>query len=392
MTAPRRVDFEKLCSSAKSQARRGRLTTPHGVIETPVFMPVGTKGAVKGVINSQLDDVGAQIILGNTYHLWVRPGIETMREMGGLRKWMNWSKPILTDSGGFQVFSLAKLRKIQEDGVRFNSHLDGAPLYLTPEKSIEIQEAIASTIMMVLDECPALPAPDESIKKAVDLSTRWARRCLKARLPGSGALFAIAQGGLNVQMRLDHIRELSEMKDTDSEGVEHEFDGLALGGFSVGEEPVKMYGVLKEIVSYMPQDRPRYLMGVGTPTDLLQAVEAGLDMFDCVMPTRNARNGTLFTHNGMLRIKNERWKHSELPLDEHCDCYTCQNHSRSYLRHLIRLGDLTASVLLTIHNCRYYQKLMEDVREQIESNTFEKFKDDCLDRWRKTEEMLKINP
>ncbi len=385
-----RVNFEVLAKDKNSAARRARMQTRDGVIETPVFMPVGTKGAVKGVIHQHLNDMGAQIMLGNTYHLWIRPGIETLREMGGLQKWINWPKPILTDSGGFQVFSLSSLRKITDDGVTFQSHLDGSPLKLRPETSIEVQEAINSTIMMVLDVCPALPATTEQLKEAMRLSTLWAERCLKFRSPNSGALFAIAQGGLDSELRKEHIAALSAMKTTDAQGTEVEFDGLALGGFSVGEEPADMYRVLSQIVDFMPQNKPRYLMGVGTPSDLLIAVGHGIDMFDCVIPTRNARNGTLYTWEGTLRIKNEKWKHSTLPLDEKCGCYACKNHSRSYLRHLIRLHDLTASVLLSIHNCHFYQDLMREVRKQIEAGTYAEFQEDCLKRWRENDSVLNL--
>jgi queuine tRNA-ribosyltransferase len=385
-----RIGFDLLAQDKASRARRSRITTRHGVIEGPVFMPVGTKGAVKGVIHQHLHDMGAQIMLGNTYHLWIRPGIETLKAMGGLHKWINWTKPILTDSGGFQVFSLSALRKITDEGVTFNSHLDGSPLMLKPETSIDVQEAIGSTIMMVLDVCPALPATDKQLQEAIRVSNLWAKRCLEHRDPKAGALFAIAQGGLDVKLRLEHIETLSQMKAVDRSGEELSFDGLALGGFSVGEAPVEMYKVLKEIVPAMPVDRPRYLMGVGTPTDILMAVGEGIDMFDCVIPTRNARNGTLYTWDGMLRIKNEKWKHSELPLDPKCQCYACKNHSRSYLRHLLRLHDLTAAVLLSIHNCHFYQDLMREIRAQIEAGTFASFQEDCLKRWRENDSVLNV--
>jgi queuine tRNA-ribosyltransferase len=303
---------------------------------------------------------------------------------------MNWPKALLTDSGGFQVFSLSSLRKITDEGVRFQSHLDGSPLFMKPETSIEIQEAIDSSIMMVLDVCPALPATRDQLLEAMRVSSLWAERCLKVRKKNSGALFAIAQGGLDVDLRIQHIKELSQMRTHDESGDEVMFDGLALGGFSVGEKPLEMYRVLKEIVSTMPSHNARYLMGVGTPTDILMAVAEGIDMFDCVIPTRNARNGTLYTWDGTLRIKGERWKKSTQPLDPQCKCYTCRHHSRSYLRHLFRLQDLSASVLLSIHNCHFYQDLMKNIRQEIENSNFAEFQEDLLKRWRANDSMINL--
>jgi queuine tRNA-ribosyltransferase len=379
----RRVHYEMVKGPTdKTGARLGVLRTPHGDIETPVFMPVGTLGTVKGMTTRDLEEIDASIILGNTYHLWIRPGTEVLRSQGGLRKWMGWKKPLLTDSGGFQVFSLSSIRKITDDGVTFKNHLSGAPLFMSPEISIEIQEAIGSTIMMQLDVCPALPATTEDLKEAIRLSTAWAERCLKSRLPKSGALFGIVQGGLDVGLRLEHLKALSQMKVTDTAGEVCDFDGIALGGFSVGEDPLEMYPVLDQIVPHMPEDRPRYLMGVGTPTDLLNAVNSGLDMFDCVMPTRNARNGTLFTTQGIVRIKKQEHEHDSTPIDPECTCYTCQNYSKSYVRHALRCGEITGMVLTTIHNLHFYVSLMKQVRNALREGTFDEFRRDCLDRWR----------
>ncbi len=373
-----RVQYQELVPPGRpgnGNARRGRLTTPHGVIETPIFMPVGTAGTVKGVLTRDLEEMGAQIILGNTYHLWLRPGTETLRAVGGLRKWMNWQGPLLTDSGGFQVFSLSELRKWNDEGVEFRSHLDGSKLFMSPETSIEIQEAIASTIMMQLDICPALPADRKTLEQAVEQSTRWAERCLRAR-KGEGALFAIAQGGLDVGLRREHLARLASME---VDGVA--FDGIALGGFSVGESPELMAEALVEITPAMPRERPRYLMGVGTPRDLLNAIASGIDMFDCVMPSRNARNGTLFTSRGAVHIRNAQYARDARPVDENCACYTCRNYTASYLRHLHNAKEILGSVLSTIHNLHYYLNLMAEARAAIEEGIFEKFRLAKFEEW-----------
>ncbi len=389
--APRRVQFEEIVPSGKDgnlQARSGILKTPHGDIQTPIFMPVGTAGTVKGVMPRDLKEMKAQIILGNTYHLWLRPGTETLKKMGGLRKWMGWDGPLLTDSGGFQVFSLSELRKIKEEGVEFKSHLDGSKLFMSPETSIDIQEAISSTIMMVLDVCPALPATQKELQDAIDISNRWAKRCLEHRAPEKGALFGIIQGGLDRKLRLQHMETLANMQAQDRNGQLHEFDGLALGGFSVGEKPTEMYPVLDDIVSQMPKDRPRYLMGVGTPVDLLNAVGSGMDMFDCVLPSRNARNGTLYTSHGTVRIRKQEHTDSDIPLDSRCSCYTCQNFSRSYLRHLHKANEILASVLSTIHNLHFFLNLMEQSRNAIGEHRFESFRNECFDDWREAQEVI----
>jgi queuine tRNA-ribosyltransferase len=391
--APRRVQFAETTPPGlpgNGQARAGTLKTPHGEIQTPIFMPVGTAGTVKGVLPRDLKEMGAQIILGNTYHLWLRPGIEVLEQVGGLRKWMNWDGPLLTDSGGFQVFSLSDIRKIRPDGVEFQSHLDGTKLFMSPEVSIQIQEAIASTIMMVLDVCPALPATREQLREAIATTNVWAARCLKARKPESGALFGIVQGGLDVELRQEHIRELAKLSDTDSEGRRHEFDGLALGGFSVGEKPEDMYPVLDAVAPSMPRERPRYLMGVGTPRDLLHAVGSGLDMFDCVLPSRNARNGTIYTSLGTVRIRNARYKSDTAPLDPNCSCSTCRNFSKSYLRHLHQSNEILAAVLSTIHNLHFFLDLMSRARTAIAKGSFLEFRTQELERWRSGEDVLEL--
>jgi queuine tRNA-ribosyltransferase len=374
--------------SGNGHARRGLLTTVHGKIETPIFMPVGTAGTVKGILPRDLKEMGAQIILANTYHLWVRPGMEVIRSQGGLRPWMKWDGPLLTDSGGFQVFSLSELRKITNEGVHFQSHVDGAKLFMSPEVSIEIQETIGSSIMMQLDVCPALPATPETLDHAIEMSTAWAARCLAVRKADSGALFGIVQGGLDVARRLKHLEQLENMEVRDSQQNLQKFDGLALGGFSVGENPAQMAEALLQIAPKMPRNKARYLMGVGTPKDLLNGISAGIDMFDCVMPTRNARNGTLFTSNGAVHIKRAGFAKDTRPVDENCDCYTCKNFSSSYLRHLHNTKEILGSVLSTLHNLHFYLKLMQQAREAISEHKFESFRSQLLDRWRTNEEVL----
>lgn len=389
-----RVQFEERTPPALKGnlfARSGLLKTRHGNIETPIFMPVGTAGTVKGVLPRDLKELGAQIILGNTYHLWLRPGTEVLKAQGGLRKWMGWDGPLLTDSGGFQVFSLAALRKITDEGVHFQSHLDGNKLFMSPEVSIDIQEAIDSTIMMQLDVCPALPSTREKLLAAVDQSVRWGERCLKHRAPDKGALFGIVQGGLDLDLRRAHLKQIAELKVTHPlTGQGEGFDGFALGGFSVGESPEEMAALLPHIAPLMPRDKPRYLMGVGTPKDLLLAIAAGIDMFDCVMPTRNARNGTLFTSFGAVHITNATYINDSSPVDPECGCYTCQNFSRSYVRHLHNAKEILASVLSSIHNLHFYLHLMGEVRQAIAEQRFEEFLTKKLDGWRIHEEMLEV--
>ncbi|MGC6418869.1 MAG: tRNA guanosine(34) transglycosylase Tgt [Bradymonadia bacterium] len=355
--------LEAACND--TEARLGRVQTFHGEFETPIFMPVGTQAVVKALTASEVEAVGAQIILGNTYHLAVRPGIETVRALGGMHEMYNWSRSILTDSGGFQVLSLAQLRKISEEGVAFRSHIDGSLLKLTPEHAIEIQEAIGSDIMMCLDHLPATTAPRKEVEDAMARTTRWAKRCLAARRRSERAVFAIIQGGTEFDLRTRHIEELC------GEG----FDGFAIGGLSVGESIPDMYATLAHTAPQMPKDKPRYLMGVGRPADLIEGVARGVDMFDCVMPTRNARKGGLFVDQGRqkMNIRNARFKQDTKPIDEHCDCYTCSNYSRGYLRHLLYANEILAHRLLSIHNLRVYLKLMEDIRKSLRENRFGEF-------------------
>jgi len=342
------------------QARRGRLTLAHGVVETPVFMPVGTYGVVKTLVPEEVKALGAQIVLGNTFHLWLRPGLEVIAGFGGLHGFMGWDGPILTDSGGFQVYSLTHLRKISEEGVRFASPLDGQRLMLSPEKSMEIQRVLNSDIVMIFDECTPYPADWQVAKESMELSLRWAARSKAAHAGNPNALFGIVQGGMHEDLRDRSLAELTGIG----------FDGYAIGGLSVGEPKADMARILKHTAPHLPEDRPRYLMGVGTPEDIVFAVAQGIDMFDCVMPTRNARHGVLFTRQGDLRIKNARHRTDPGPIDETCDCYTCRNFSRAYLHHLFRSGETLSGRLNTIHNLHYYQTLMRELRQAIEEGEF----------------------
>ncbi|OQY19759.1 MAG: tRNA guanosine(34) transglycosylase Tgt [Desulfobacteraceae bacterium 4572_35.1] len=358
------IPFELLATDSKSSARLGRLHTAHGVVETPMFMPVGTQGTVKAMLPETLRQLGAQIILGNTYHLFLRPGHQLVKKMGGLHKFMNWSGPILTDSGGFQVFSLGKLRKIDEDGVRFQSHLDGSHQLLTPELSIEIQQALGSDIIMVFDECIPYPSTREYVVDSTERSMRWAKRCKQAHDRSDGsALFGIVQGGMHADLRQKSVADL----------VDIGFDGYAIGGLSVGEDAQTMYEVMEYTIPHLPEERPRYVMGVGTPENLVEGVRRGVDMFDCVMPTRNARNGVLFTGFGKLSIKQERYVDDPLPIDPDCDCYVCRNYSRAYLRHIYKSNEILSSMLNTQHNLYYYLQLMEQMRQALSCGTFDKF-------------------
>ncbi|KAA0258681.1 tRNA guanosine(34) transglycosylase Tgt [Deferribacter autotrophicus] len=364
--------FTLVKKDKKTKARLGFFETLHGKVETPIFMPVGTAGSVKTVTPDELKDVGAQIILGNTYHLHLRPGEDVVNHFGGLHKFIRWDRPILTDSGGFQVFSLAELKNITEEGVTFRSHLDGHKIFLTPEKSIEIQSKLGSDIMMVLDECVPYPCEKEYVKKSIKLTTRWAKRCKEAKKNQWQALFGIVQGGVYEDLRKQSAEEI----------VEIGFDGYAIGGLSVGEENRLMYDITDFTTDYLPEDRPRYLMGVGTPEDILECVSRGVDMFDCVMPTRNARNGLLFTSYGKLHIKREQWKLSDKPIDENCNCYTCKNFSRGYLRHLFKAGEILALRLNTIHNLHFYISLVKDIRNAIRKECFEEFKKEKLEMFK----------
>ncbi len=355
-------------------ARVGRITTPHGEIDTPAFMPVGTQGAVKAMTRRDLEDVGASIILGNTYHLLLRPGAELIGRRGGLHRFIGWPRPILTDSGGYQVFSLASRRKIEESGVEFRSHLDGSLHVLTPERAVDVQAALGSDIAMVLDECLALPAADRELEASLLLTARWARRCRERFLqinsgtstnPGQ-AQFGIVQGGTSAALR-GRSAELT---------LEVGFEGYAIGGLSVGEPNEEMYQVIEATAPLLPKERPRYLMGVGTPLDLIEAVARGIDLFDCVLPTRNARNGQLFTSEGPLNIKNARYAEDDGPPDPACGCYTCRTFSRAYLRHLFVTGEMTGGTLNTLHNLYFYLDTMGRIRKAIAFGTFEKFRQD----------------
>jgi len=358
-------NFALLKTDPESGARRGRILTRRGVIETPVFMPVGTQGTVKAMLPESLSELGAQILLANTYHLFLRPGHELIRRLGGLHSFMHWDRPILTDSGGFQVFSLGALRKINEDGVRFQSHLDGSSHVLTPESSIAVQEALGADIIMVFDECIPYPSSREYVATSTERSTRWARRCKEARRGEDGAaLFGIVQGGMHPDLRAKSAADLMQIG----------FDGYAVGGLSVGEEARLMYDVMDVTLPLLPANRPRYVMGVGTPENLIEGVSRGVDMFDCVMPTRNARNGVLFTTFGRVSIKQARYLEDPLPIDPECNCYVCRNYSRAYLRHLYQCNEILASVLNTHHNLHYYLQLMADARAAIETDRFTAFR------------------
>ena len=344
-------------------ARRGTLHLKHGVVQTPIFMPVGTAGTVKTLTPSDLVDVNAQIILGNTYHLFLRPGMEVMKHFGGLHKFMQWNRPILTDSGGFQIFSLGKLNKLKEEGASFASHLDGSKFVLTPELAVEIQETIGADIHMVLDECTAFPVEHDVARLSMERSMRWAKRCRDAKTKLDLCQFGIVQGGMFEDLRLASAKQL----------VEIGFEGYAIGGLSVGEPKPDMHRITEACCAVLPQDRPRYLMGVGTPLDIVEGVHRGIDMFDCVMPTRNGRNGTLFTSLGRVNIKNLAHRLDDSPLDPACSCYTCKTFSRGYLRHLFLAGEITGLRLFSLHNIAYYLQLTADIRASIDTNTFAAF-------------------
>jgi len=354
------MQFELL--KTDGAARRGRLTLAHGIVETPVFMPVGTYGTVKAMTPLALSEIGAQICLGNTFHLWLRPGLDVVAAHKGLHDFMNWQKPILTDSGGFQVFSLGAMRKITEEGVKFSSPHDGAKLFLTPEISMQIQKVLNSDIVMIFDECTPYPATHEEAAKSMRLSMRWARRSRDEhnKQENSNALFGIVQGGMYEDLRDESLAGLDDIG----------FDGMAIGGLSVGEPKEDMVRILAHTAPKLPTHKPRYLMGVGTPEDLVRSVTAGIDMFDCVMPTRNARNGHLFTRFGDVKIKNARYKMDTGPLDPSCNCYTCTQFTRSYLHHLFRNGEILGGMLNTIHNLHFYQTIMAEMRAAIEAGTF----------------------
>lgn len=347
--------FEVLKQHNHSSARLGVITTPHGKIDTPAFMPVGTQATVKSLSPEELKDCGTQIILGNTYHLYLRPGHEIIDSLGGLHRFMNWDKPILTDSGGFQVFSLNDLAKVTEEGVTFKSHIDGSPHFFSPEHAMKVQQALGADIIMTFDEPMPYPAEKSNVESSLNLSTRWALRCKSVHREETQALFGIVQGGMFQDLRSQSVGQI----------VEIEFPGYAIGGLSVGEDIETMHEMAAYTANLLPKDKPRYLMGVGTPMDLLACSGMGIDMFDCVMPTRNARNGSLFTSEGKINIKNNKFRTDASPLDPDCNCYTCRNYSRAYLRHLFIADEIFALRLNTLHNIAFYQNWMEKIRHAI---------------------------
>ncbi|CAA6828426.1 MAG: tRNA-guanine transglycosylase (EC [uncultured Thiotrichaceae bacterium] len=350
-------------SGQSNNARRGQLQFERGTIETPAFMPVGTYGTIKGMTPEELKEMGAEIVLGNTFHLMLRPGTEVIKAHGDLHDFMNWDKPILTDSGGFQVFSLAEMRKITEEGVEFRSPVNGSKIHLSPESSMQVQRDLGSDIVMIFDECTPYPATHEEAKKSMELSMRWAARSKKAHGDNPSALFGIVQGGMH-----DDLREIS------AKGLQDiGFDGYAVGGLSVGEPKEDRDRVLETTTPLLPEEKPRYLMGVGKPEDIVEAVKRGIDMFDCVIPTRNARNAHIFTRFGTLRLRNSQYQFDTKPIDEQCGCYTCKNYSRSYLRHLDKCREMLGAKLNTVHNLYYYQELMRDIRKAIEEDRFDEF-------------------
>jgi queuine tRNA-ribosyltransferase len=353
-------------SATSGRARRGELDFPRGKVQTPAFMPVGTYGTVKGMLPRDIVEIGAEIILGNTFHLMLRPGTEVVKKHGDLHDFIQWQGPILTDSGGFQVFSLGDMRKITEKGVEFKSPIDGSPVFIDPEKSMQVQRDLGSDVVMIFDECTPYPATEKQANDSMQLSLRWAERSKQAHGDNPSALFGIVQGGMYESLRDESMAGLEEIG----------FDGYAIGGLSVGEPKEDMVRILEHLGDKMPAEKPRYLMGVGKPADLVEAVLRGIDMFDCVMPTRNARNGHLFTSTGVIKIRNAVHRGDTAPLDENCDCYTCQNFSRGYLHHLDKCGEILGAQLNTIHNLRYYQNLMSGMRDAIENDCLDQFVDD----------------
>ena len=353
-------------STTSGKARRGELSFPRGKVQTPAFMPVGTYGTVKGMLPRDIKEIGAEIILGNTFHLMLRPGTEVVKNHGDLHDFIQWQGPILTDSGGFQVFSLGDMRKISEKGVEFKSPIDGSPVFIDPEKSMQVQRDLGSDVVMIFDECTPYPATEKQANDSMQLSLRWAERSKKAHGDNPSALFGIVQGGMYETLRDESMAGLEEIG----------FDGYAIGGLSVGEPKEDMIRILEHLGDNMPADKPRYLMGVGKPADLVEAVLRGIDMFDCVMPTRNARNGHLFTSTGVIKIRNAVHRGDTSPLDAECDCYTCQNFTRGYLHHLDKCGEILGAQLNTIHNLRYYQNLMQGLRDAIENDQLDEFVDE----------------
>ncbi|MCY3033874.1 MULTISPECIES: tRNA guanosine(34) transglycosylase Tgt [Aerococcus] len=366
------LTYELIKTEKHTGARLGRVTTPHGSFETPIFMPVGTLATVKGLSPEELKGLGAEIILSNTYHLWLRPGDDIVKEAGGLHQFMNWDRPILTDSGGFQVFSLTKIRRLEEEGVYFRSHLNGHRLFLSPEKAISIENNLGADIIMSLDECPPFDASYDYMKNSINRTTRWAERGLAAhQRPEDQALFGIIQGGGYKDLRLQHAQDLINL----------DFPGYSIGGLSVGESKDEMYAVLDYLTPVMPSHKPRYLMGVGSPDALIEGAIRGIDMFDCVLATRIARNGTCMTSRGRLVVKNATFKRDFRPLDEACSCYTCQNYSRAYIRHLIHTNEILGARLTSIHNLHFLTDLMANVRQAIRDDNLLDFKEDFFERY-----------
>ena len=372
------MKFELQHNDTKSNARAGLITTDHGVIETPIFMPVGTQGTVKGVHMTELEeDINAQIILGNTYHLYLRPGLEILEQAGGLHKFNTWNRPILTDSGGFQVFSLAGLRKIKEEGVQFHSHVDGRKIFMGPEESMQIQSNLGSTIAMAFDECAPAKADRKYIINSVERTTRWLERCkkemnrlnsLEDTINKSQMLFGINQGAIYDDIRIDHAKRISEL----------DLDGYAVGGLAVGETHEEMYHVLDEVVPYLPQNKPTYLMGVGTPANILESVDRGIDFFDCVYPSRNGRHGHVYTKFGKINLFNAKYEKDTAPIEEGCQCPACRNYSRAYIRHLLKAKEMLGMRLCVLHNLYFYNHLMEDIRGAIDAGNYKSFKDERL--------------
>ncbi|EPY2273160.1 tRNA guanosine(34) transglycosylase Tgt [Clostridium sporogenes] len=363
------------------KARRGEFTTPHGVIQTPVFMNVGTLAAIKGAVSSMdLKEIGCQVELSNTYHLHLRPGDEVVKKMGGLHKFMNWDRPILTDSGGFQVFSLSKIRKIQEEGVYFNSHIDGRKIFMGPEESMKIQSNLASTIAMAFDECVENPAPREYVEKSVERTTRWLHRCkdemdrlnsLPDTINNKQMLFGINQGGIYEDIRIEHAKTIAKM----------DLDGYAIGGLAVGESHEDMYRIIDSVVPHLPEDKPIYLMGVGTPSNILEAVDRGVDFFDCVLPARNGRHAHVFTKEGKINLLNAKFELDDRPIDEGCQCPACKHYTRSYIRHLFKAKEMLAMRLCVLHNLYFYNNLMQEIRDAIDGDYFKEYKERKLQQW-----------
>lgn len=373
------VIFECIKKDKRTRARRGRLHTPHGTVETPVFMPVGTAATVKAMRPEEVSGLGAEIILSNTYHLYLRPGADIVREAGGLHKFMNWDKPILTDSGGFQVFSLGVMRKITEEGASFRSHIDGSQHMISPEKSVEIQNALGSDIIMAFDECIPYPADYEYAKRSTERTSRWLERCKKAHKDTSRqALFGIMQGGMYEDLRRQSARDIVAM----------DLPGYAIGGLSVGEPREQMYSILDYATDLLPENKPRYVMGVGTPDHLFEGVERGVDMFDCVLPTRLARNGAAMTSVGRISIKNAKYERDFTPLDHECDCYTCRHYSRAYLRHLFKANEILSSMLLSHHNLYFLVHTMENIRKALEEDRFLEYKQEFYSKYEDYEKLL----